>query len=48
MINVMAKLTCPRCGKYMFPDFKLNISYCLHCGYGKPTEEEKRLMTWPH
>lgn len=32
----MAKLKCPKCGKYMFPDHKLGYSYCLHCGYKKP------------
>ena len=36
----MAKRKCPRCHQYMFPDYKLGISYCLHCGYGKPTKDD--------
>lgn len=44
----MAKLKCPKCHNYMFPDYELDRSYCLHCGYGKPTDEEIRNAKWPN
>ena len=44
----MAKIKCPKCGKYMFPDYEINRIYCLHCGFNKPSKEEIRTIKWPN
>jgi hypothetical protein len=36
----MSKARCPRCKCYMFTDYKLGLTWCMHCDYNKPNNED--------